>query len=57
MERIGNGSMKLTGLMRCQLRIIWLKRGKDIDFEEYVKKVCKAKSITYAAPKPVERTV
>ena len=47
--------MKLTGLMRCQLRIAWLKRGKDMDFEEYVKKVCKAKGITYTASKPKEK--
>lgn len=47
--------MKLTGLQRCQLRIAWLKGDKALPFEEYVKKVCKAKNIEYTEAKAIER--
>lgn len=46
---------KLTGYQRFQLRLAWLKGDKALPFEEYVKKVCKAKGIEYVEAKVIER--
>lgn len=46
---------KLTGLQRCQLTLIWIKRGREGDKENFIKKVCKAKNIEYVAPERIKR--
>lgn len=46
---------ELTGANRARLRIEWIKRGKEGDFEEFVKKVCDAKGIKYKPPKKYVR--
>lgn len=46
---------KLTGEQRLQIVIAWIKRGRDIPKEQYIKKVCELKGIEYVAPKKVNR--
>lgn len=43
--------MKLTGKLRCRLVIAWIQRGKDMELEDFIKKVCEAKGIEYVKPK------
>lgn len=47
--------MKLTGLQRIQLTLAWIKRGKDMPREDFIRAVCKAKDITYVKPVKVDR--
>lgn len=42
--------MKLTGIQRFQLTLVWLKKGREGDKEEFIKKVCEAKGIEYTPP-------
>ncbi|NCU39126.1 hypothetical protein EOL96_08945 [Candidatus Saccharibacteria bacterium] len=46
---------RLSGLQRLQLRLAWIKRGRDIEFEEFVKRVCSAKGIIYTVPVKIQR--
>lgn len=46
---------KLTGHQRFQLVHQWIKRGKEGDKEDFIKKVCEAKGIEYTAPVKVQR--
>jgi len=41
----------LTGYQRAVLVARWIKQKPDITLEAYIKKVCKAKGITYRAGK------
>lgn len=47
--------MKLTGLQRFQLTLLWMKRGREGDKEQFIKKVCEAKLITYVPPPVIRR--
>lgn len=47
--------MKLTGKQRFQLVMLWIKRGREGDKEEFIKKVCKAKGLEYIPPIKIER--
>lgn len=46
---------KLTGEQRLQITILWIKRGKDMDREAFIKKVCELKNIEYVPPIKVDR--
>ena len=46
---------KLTGQQRAAIIIVWIKRGRDMDKESFVRKVCKLKSIEYVPPVKVDR--
>lgn len=46
---------KLTGEQRVQIVVAWIKRGRTMPKEEFVKKVCELKGIEYAAPVKVKR--
>lgn len=47
--------MKLTGEQRLAIVIAWIKRGKDMDKEIFIKKVCDLKGIEYVPPTKVDR--
>lgn len=47
--------MTLTGIQRIQLTLAWIKRGKDMPREQYIKRVCEAKNIVYVKPLKVDR--
>lgn len=47
--------MNLTGKQRMQLTVLWIKRGKDGSKEDFIKRVCKAKNITYVEPPKLQR--
>lgn len=42
--------MKLTGQQRLQLVMLWIKKGREGDKEEYIKAVCKLKGLEYTPP-------
>lgn len=44
------GMNKLTGEQRLQIIVQWIKRGKEMEKEAFVKKVCEAKNIEYVLP-------
>ena len=41
--------MKLTGQQRATLVNLWIKRGKDMPLDQFIKSVCKAKGLEIAA--------
>lgn len=49
--------MKLTGTQRAILVLKWIKRGKDMPKETFIKKVCEAKGIEYTQPPVIDRSI
>ena len=41
---------KLTGKQRLQLVMLWIKKGREGDREQFIKKVCEAKGLIYTPP-------
>ena len=46
---------KITGRQRASLTITWLKRGRPMPLQDFIKAVCKAKGIEYTEPTPIKR--
>lgn len=46
---------EISGQQRLQLTIEWIKRGKQGDRENFIKRVCEIKQITYIPPPKLER--
>lgn len=46
---------KLNGLYRFQIVRLWIKRGRQGDKEDFIKKVCEAKGLEYVPPSKVVR--
>lgn len=47
--------MKLTGRQRFQLTLLWMKRGRQGDKEDFIKQVCKQKGLEYVPPIKINR--
>jgi hypothetical protein len=49
--------MKLTGQQRLQITLVWIKQGKPMPLQDFIKKVCEAKGLEYTEPPKIERPV
>ena len=46
---------KITGFQRFQLALIWMRRGRQGEVEDFIKSVCSQKGLEYVAPPPTNR--